>query len=112
MKLLIATNNNNGIYSKLSEHFGHCLYFAIYETNTKKLKFVENIIDHSNTALTPVAQIMKLNPNIVFSLGIGKRALNLFDEKGVIVKTGNFKTIKEIISNFNQLIDLTNGCNH
>jgi len=112
MKLLIAINNNNGLYSKLSEHFGHCLYFALYETTTKELKIVENIIDHSKISLTPVDQVMQFEPDIVFSLAIGQRALNLFDEKDVKVKTGDFKILKEVINNFNQLKELTVGCVH
>ena len=35
MKLLIAINEDKGFNSKLSEHFGHCPYFAIYKTETK-----------------------------------------------------------------------------
>lgn len=112
MRLFIAVNNKNGIYSKLSEHFGHCLYFALYESASKELKIVENIIDHSDSSLTPVDQVMKFKPDIVFSLGVGKRALNLFAEKGVKVKTGDFKIVKEVIDNISNLKDLSEGCDH
>ena len=112
MKLLIALNNNNGVYSKLSEHFGHCLYFVVYETDTKDLKFVENIIDHSNASLTPVDQIMKFNPDAVFSLGIGKRAISLFADKNISIKTGKFKTLKEVLENVDTLENLSEGCDH
>jgi predicted Fe-Mo cluster-binding NifX family protein len=115
MKLLIALNNNNGVYSKLSEHFGHCLYFAIYNTDTKELDFIDNFIDHSNhlnNTLTPVDQVMKFNPDIIFSLGVGKKALKLFAEKGIKVKTGNFKILKEVIENINNLSDSLDGCDH
>ena len=112
MKLLVALNNNNGVYSKLSEHFGHCLYFAVYETDTKELKFVENIIDHSDASSTPVDQIMKFNPDAVFSLGIGKRAINLFADKNISLKTGNFKILKDVLGNADSLEDLSEGCDH
>jgi predicted Fe-Mo cluster-binding NifX family protein len=58
MKILIAVNENKGKDSKLSEHFGHCPYFAIYETKTKRLELFQNKIDHTNTNLTPVDQII------------------------------------------------------
>ncbi len=112
MKLLIAINNNNGIYSVLSEHFGHCLYFAIYNTETKNLEVVKNEIDHTNASLTPVEQVMKFTPNIVFSLAVGQRALKLFAKKGVKVKTGDFKIVKEVIDNIGSLSDLSLGCDH
>ncbi len=112
MKILIAINENNGIDSKLSEHFGHCPYFGIYETETEESEIVENKIDHSNQDLTPVDQIMKFNPEVVFSLGAGQRAINLFKEKGVKLKTGNYKIFNEVILNINNLKDLDGGCEH
>ena len=112
MKILIAINENKGIDSKLSEHFGHCPYFAIYETETKKLEVVENKIDHTNQNLTPVDQMMKFNPDIVFTLGAGQRAINLFNEKKVGLKTGDYKIVQEVIENLDNLKDLGNGCEH
>ncbi len=112
MKLLIAINENKGENSKLSEHFGHCPYFAIYETNTKNLKIMNNKLDHSNQDLTPVDQIIKFKPEIVFALGIGQRAIKLFNEKGVRLKTGNYKIVKEVIDNINNLKELSLGCEH
>jgi len=112
MKLLIAIDEDNGVDSKLSEHFGHCPYFAIYETNTKKLEIIKNKIDHSNPNLTPVDQLIKFNPNTVFSLGIGQRAIKLFNEKKVKLRTGNYKTVKEVIENIENLKELKSECDH
>ena len=112
MKLLIAINEKNGIDSKLSEHFGHCPYFAIYETETDNLEFVENKIDHTNPNSTPVDQMIKFNPDVVFTLGAGQRAVNLFNEKKVKLKTGDYKTVREVIENVDKLKDLGSGCEH
>ena len=112
MKILIAINEKNGINSKLSEHFGHCPYFAIYKTETKDLEFVENIINHSDQNSTPVDQMMKFNPDIVFTLGAGQRAINLFNKKKVELKTGNYKNVKEVIENIDNLKFLDGGCEH
>jgi len=110
MKFLIALNNSDGMYSKLSQHFGHCLYFGVFDTETKDLSFINNSLDHSNTTITPVDQIMQFNPDAIFSLGIGKRALNLFAEKGVKVKSGDFTILQEVIDNIDNLKDLSQGC--
>jgi predicted Fe-Mo cluster-binding NifX family protein len=112
MKILIAISENNGINSKLSEHFGHCPYFAIYETENKKLEIVKNKIDHTDQNLTPVDQIMKFKPEIVFTLGVGQRAISLFNEKKVRLKTGDYKTVQEIIENIDNLKNLDGGCEH
>jgi len=112
MRLLIAIDENNGINSKLSLHFGHCDYFAIYETDTKEFEIVKNELDHSNKNLTPVDQVMKFKPDIIFSLGIGQRAIKLFNEKNVIIKTGNYKILKEVIENVDNLKELNDGYLH
>lgn len=110
MKLLVAVNNKNGLYTKLSDHFGHCNYFAIYDNETKELKFVNNNIDHNNTSITPIDQIMKYSPDIIFSLGMGAKALDLFNKKEIKVRTGNFTILKEVINNINDLCDLKMSC--
>ncbi len=110
MKILIAINENKELNSKLSEHFGHCPFFAIYETKSKEMKIVKNEISHSNQELTPVDQVMKFKPDIVFSLGIGQRAIKLFNEKGIKIKTGNYKILKQVIENIKNLKELKTGC--
>lgn len=112
MKLLIALNNNLEENSALSEHFGHCPFFAIYETENNKLEIVKNVIDHANQNQTPVDQVMKFNPDKVFSLGIGQRAIQLFKEKGIELLTGDFKKLGEVIENISSLKSLTQGCEH
>ena len=112
MKLLVAIDGSNGVNSRLSEHFGHCSYFAIYEIETKKLKITKNELDHSNQNLSPVDQIMKYKPDIVFSLGMGQRAINLFNNKGVKIKTGNYKILGEVIKNIHNLKELNLNCGH
>ena len=112
MKILIAIDEDKKYNSKLSEHFGHCVYFAIYETDTKNLEIVENKLEHIDSDLTPVDQIMKFKPDIVFSLGIGQRAIKLFNEKGVKLKTGSYKTVKGVIENVGNLKELNLNCSH
>jgi predicted Fe-Mo cluster-binding NifX family protein len=109
MKILIALNENKGENSKLSFHFGMAPFFAIYDSESKKLEIIKNEIDHSIN-ISPADQIMKFNPEAIFSLGIGKKAINLFKEKGVKLKTGNFKILKEIIENIENLKDIEKSC--
>ena len=112
MKLLIAIKENKGEESALSEHFGHCPYFAIYDSEIKKLTIEKNDIDHSIEDISPVDQIMKFNPDKLFTLGVGQRAINLFNKKGIEILTGNFKKLKEVIENISNLQKLTSGCDH
>jgi len=110
MRILIAINEDKGRESTLSEHFVHCPYFGIYETETKELRIVKNELDHSNQDMTPVDQTMVFSPDVVFFKGMGQRAIKLFNEKRVEVKIGEYGTMKEVIDNWENLGKLDKGC--
>ncbi len=103
--------DDNGMDSEISSHFGHAPFFGLYDTETKKLEIIENNLDHVDPTKSPVDQIVEaVNPTTVFAQGIGGRAIGLFAEKGVKLKTGPYTVVKEVIDNLDKLEDLTEGC--
>ncbi len=112
-KVYFPLINNKGENSEISSHFGHAPYFGLYDTETKKLKITDNTLDHHNEQISPVDQVMQnANPTMVYAHGIGARAISLFAEKRVVIKTGQYQTIKEVINNLDKLSDLVGGCKH
>jgi len=112
-KILFPLLDNNEEDSEISDHFGHAPFFGLYDTTTKKLTIVENILDHTDPSKSPVDQIKEsFNPTTVFAKGIGARAIGLFSENGINLKTGHYNKIKEVVSNLNKLRDITEGCGH
>ena len=109
MRLLVPITENKGLNSEISEHFGHCSHFAIYEQG-KELEIIKNQLDHSNPKSTPVDQIMRFQPTVVFAKEIGQKAIKLFKEKGVSLKTENYNTLREVIENINDLKEISQGC--
>lgn len=112
MRILIPVLEDKGNDSEVSLHFGHAPYFAVFDSDKKELKIIKNNIDHSNPALTPVDQLMVHKLDLIYVSDIGQRAINLFKEKGIELKTGEFKTVKEVIENIDNLENLTQGCGH
>jgi len=111
--IFVPLINNEGQNSKISEHFGHAPYFALYDLTKKKLIIKENKLDHANRQKTPVDQIIEIaDPSIVFAQGMGSRAINLFTEKNIALKTGPYKILKEVIENIENLDALDNSCGH
>ncbi|MEA1963160.1 MAG: NifB/NifX family molybdenum-iron cluster-binding protein [Patescibacteria group bacterium] len=112
-KIFIPLLNNNGEDSEISLHFGHAPYFGLYSADTKELIIKENKLDHNDARKSPVEQIIEsANPDIVFARDIGQRAMMLFQEKNIKLKTGRCKTVKELIENVESLEDLKSGCGH
>lgn len=110
MKIIIAVKENKGLNSKLSEHFGFCPYFAVYDSDTKRLQMIKNTLDHKNQNLLPAEQILSLKPDIIFSRGMGKKALNVFNKKRIKVKTGPYKNLKGVLKNIKNLKNLEEDC--
>ncbi len=104
---------NNGLDSNISQHFGHAPFFGLYLCNEKKFEVIANDLDHTDPTKSPIDQIVEaVNPTMIFAKGIGGRAIGIIREKGLKLKTGNFRTVKEAIDNLEELSDEINGCGH
>jgi predicted Fe-Mo cluster-binding NifX family protein len=112
-KIFFPLLNNKGEYSEISQHFGHAPFFGLYNVEKKELKIIENDLDHTDPNESPIDQIEKaVNPTTIFAKGIGGRAIELIAEKGLSLKTGNYKTVKEVIKNLDKLDDQIESCGH
>jgi len=105
--------DKNGEDSRISPHFGHAPFFGLYNTQTEELTITENTLSHTDPNKSPVDQIVEaVNPTTVFAHGIGARAIMLFNERGIALKTGSYETVKEAIANLEKLKEQTSDCGH
>jgi len=105
--------DNNGDDSEISPHFGHAPFFGVYDTRKKELKIIENSLDHTDPNKSPIDQIEDaVHPTAIFAQGIGGRAIGIIAEKGLSLKTGDFRTVGEAIRNLSRLKDQTQSCGH
>lgn len=105
--------DNNGKDSEISQHFGHAPFFGVYDVEKKELKIIENDLDHTDPNKSPIDQIEEaVNPTTIFAKGIGGRAVGIIAEKGLSLKTGDYKTVKEVIVNLDKLENQTQSCGH
>lgn len=112
-RIFIPLMDDNGKSSEISLHFGHAPFFGLYNVASKNLTITENKLDHNNPDTTPVNQIVEqVDPSVVFAQDMGARAISLFKEKNITLKTGPYKTVNEVIDNIDKLEDLTKGCDH
>ncbi|MCK4883890.1 MAG: hypothetical protein KAS30_03410 [Candidatus Diapherotrites archaeon] len=105
--------NDNGMDSEISSHFGHAPFFGLFDTKTKTFTVTPNNLNHTDPNKSPVDQIIEsVNPTVVFTQGIGGRAIALFNEKGICLKTGPYKTAGQAIANLDKLSEQTTDCGH
>ncbi|MFP4112528.1 MAG: NifB/NifX family molybdenum-iron cluster-binding protein [Candidatus Woesearchaeota archaeon] len=104
---------DDGLDSKISEHFGHAPFFGLYDVSKHELKIIKNDLDHSDREKSPIDQIEDaVNPTTIFAKGIGQRAIRIIADKGLCLKTGPYQTIKDVLENLDRLNDQTESCGH
>jgi predicted Fe-Mo cluster-binding NifX family protein len=83
LKIAIASEQEN-----VTEHFGHCLNFNIYESdNGKIIKHTSIPNPGHRPGFLPVF-LADLGVNVIISGGMGGGAIDLFNEKGIEVIVG------------------------
>lgn len=118
MRIVIPVDEDRGVDSPLSEHFGRAPYFAVFELDEKgrviNQKIVPNDSEHFGGTGYPTDRILQFKPNAVITYGMGPRALTRFQEAEVAVLKTNSDKASEVISSYfkDELEELTEGCHH
>jgi len=101
----------------LSGHFGRAPFFAWYELEGGKVVdrgLVPNDSEHFGGTGRPPDRILRLRPDAVITIGMGMRAISIFQGAGVAVLRSAGDRAEENIKRFlrGELTELTEGCLH
>lgn len=83
MKIAIASDNG-----MVTEHFGHCESFIIYEANDGCILKEESFSNPGHKPGFLPNFLNDMGVNVVISGGMGSGAVDIFNEKGMEVITG------------------------
>ena len=109
MKIAMPIFENKGKESEIAEHFGHVQFLAVYDSEKNKLE----MIDVKNVqGCAPVASLEGHDVNAIYCFGMGMRAMELCKQFKISLKTGQFRTVNEVINNLDKLEDLEESCGH
>ena len=84
-KIKIAVASENGM---VTEHFGHCEGFSIFEAEDNKIVKSESIPNPGHRPGFLPNFLNDLGVNVIISGGMGGGAIEIFNEKGIEVITG------------------------
>lgn len=115
VKIVIPVSDENG--EVLSDHFGRAPFFAWYNVKEEEILdsgIVPNTSDHFGGSGHPPSKIISLGAEVVISMGMGMKAINLFQNSKVAVLKAQSNSSKDEINAFisNSLTELTEGCLH
>ncbi len=88
MRIGITLNENNGLESQVSMHFGQCAYFMVAEIEGNKIKshnIIDNKMAHGGGGCPAVGEMIKHKIDCIISGGMGPGAQMKFEDAGVKV---------------------------
>lgn len=112
MKVAIPTRNN-----EVDDHFGHCEYYTIYESDDQKNVLAKELFRTQGGCgcKSNVAGILKeMDVTVMLAGNMGQGALNMLSSHGIEVVRGCHGTTDELIKSFlnGELSDENIICQH
>lgn len=97
MKIAVACEGKN-----VTEHFGHCEAFAIFETQNKQIVNKQLIPNPGHKPGFLPVFLYEKGVNVIISGGMGGGAVDIFNEKGIEVITGASGDAEEAVNKYLQ----------
>jgi len=117
-RIIVPTENQEGLNAQLAEHFGRAPYYTVVELGengeVSNVKTVPNVGEHAGGMGYSHDHILEYQPKALIVYGMGPRGLNTFQSAGVAVLKANANTVSEVIAAYREdkLEELTEGCEH
>jgi predicted Fe-Mo cluster-binding NifX family protein len=103
MRIAISAETNEGLDSKVAQHFGRCPYFAFVDVEGQEVKSVE-VIQNPFLGGHQVGQvpafIHERKANVMLSGGMGGRAIQFFKQYSIDTATGARGTVRDTLANY------------
>ena len=109
MRIAIPAEDNRGLESNVSRHFGRARYFVFVDVEDNKIKNAEVVEvpfeEHGPGDLPNFTK--EHGGEVVLAYGMGRRAIDYFNSLGIEVVTGAYGKIKDVVEAFiNQVLEV------
>ena len=103
MRLAISAEDNNGLDSTVSHHFGRCPFFVLVDVEDKEIGEVQ-VIDNPYYAQHQPGMVPSFindqGAEVMISGGMGRRAIAFFEQYGIQPATGASGTTRMTLENY------------
>ena len=103
MRIAISVDNNDGLDSVVSHHFGRCPYFILVDVEGQEVKGVTTVTNpyYGNHSPGQVPGfIHEQKANVMLAGGMGRRAVTFFEQFGIAVATGASGTVRDTLTKY------------
>jgi predicted Fe-Mo cluster-binding NifX family protein len=102
MKIGIPSMGDRGLKENVGEHFGRVPAYTIIDTENDEVSTLQNTSEHLGGSGYPAEILAGAGIDAMICMGIGRRAISMFSEKGIAVYTGASGTVEETLERFNK----------
>jgi len=103
MRIAVSADNNNGLDSVVSPHFGRCPYFVLVDLDDHNVRAVQEVENpyygHHQPGQVP-AFIHSLGAHVMLTGGMGGRAIMFFEQFGIEGVTGAYGTVRQSVEHY------------
>lgn len=96
----IPLENDNGLDSKVSSHFGKAPFYLLYNTTTKTTNVIKNTSNHYGGTEHPPVLLKNAGVQIMIAGNMGGNARKIFAKNNIKVYYGASSTVKETLELF------------
>jgi predicted Fe-Mo cluster-binding NifX family protein len=103
MRIAVSANDNNGLESQVSPHFGRCPYFVLADVEDQEIQSVHTVSNPYYSQHQPgqvPAFIQSQGVDVMLTGGMGGRALGFFRSSGIEPVTGAVGTVENALQHF------------
>jgi predicted Fe-Mo cluster-binding NifX family protein len=98
MRVCIPTEGSGGLDDRVGEHFGRVPTYTIVDTETGEVEVLPNESEHMGGAGLPAELLAQAGVDVLLCAGLGRRAMALFQDHGVMVYLGAQGTAREALA--------------
>ena len=103
MRIAVSADDNNGLDSVVSPHFGRCPYYVLIDLDGREMNQI-NIVENSYYGHHQPGQvpgfINSQGADVMLTGGMGRRAIASFEQYGIQAVTGASGTVRRAIEQY------------
>ncbi|MBS3778039.1 MAG: NifB/NifX family molybdenum-iron cluster-binding protein [Candidatus Thermoplasmatota archaeon] len=102
MKVGIPSNGKKGLEEQVGQHFGRVTHYTLVNLDTDKVTVIQNTSHHMGGTMQPPELLKKEGVDVMLCSGLGRRAINLFEQMGIDVYIGASGLVRDAIGAFKE----------
>jgi len=102
MKVGIPSMGEKGLDEQVGQHFGRVTHYTIVNLDTDDVNVIPNTSHHMGGTVEPPELLKKEGVCVMLCSGLGRRAINLFEQMGIDVYVGASGKVRDAVNAYKQ----------